>query len=253
MNFLIALKSLSWIGLIVLFIFISFTAMKAKDENRCEQIRVIFKNDKNLGFIHSKEIIREVNDANPSWTGQKSSLVKANLIEHAINENDYVKRAEIYIDQNRKMNVFVEPKAPLARIHQSDYSYYLSEDWDKMPLSQNFSKRVMHVSGRVGRLMNSQDCMDSFVEKELKIFLNYTEKNEIWKTMIDQIIITPQGKFELYLTFSDAAIKIGYINANFEKRMEKIIHFFKTAPYHSNLSQYSALDFQFSQQVIASR
>ncbi len=227
--------------------------MRVQEENHCEKIRVIFKNDKNLGFINSKEIIEEVNKVNASWNGQKSSRIKANLIEYSIKENDYVKNAEIYLDKNHNLNVFVEPMAPIARVHQGDYSYYLSENWEKMPLSTKFSKRLIHVTGRVDKLLNSQTRLDSFIEKELKIFLNHTDKNDIWKCMIDQIVITPQGKFELYLTFTDAAIKIGYIDHDFKKRLEKITQFYKLAPYYKNLSQYSTLDFQYSQQVIASK
>jgi cell division protein FtsQ len=250
---MIAVKSLSWIGLVALFIYVSIAAMHVSEENRCDKIRVIFSHDKNLEFIHSKDIIKEVHDANPAWKGQKMNALKADIIENSIRENDYVKTAEVYLDFNKHLNVYIEPKAPIARIHDGGYSYYISENWDKMPLSTNFSKRVVHVTGRVQGLLNPKNLMDSFVEKELKIFLNYASKNDIWTMMVDQVYITPQGKFELYLTFTDAVIKIGFIGKHFEKRMEKVSTFFKIAPYYKNLSEYSTLDFQYSQQVIAMR
>lgn len=247
------LKLLSWIGLVVFFIFITMTAMNRADSQRCDRIRVVFQKDKNLGFIHSSDIQKEVNRANPLWKGKQPRDIKANMIEHHIRENDYVKDAEVYVDHNQNLNVYIVPKLPIARIHNGYESYYLSEMWDRMPVSMRYTSRVIQVSGHVAHLTNPTSAMDSLVENELKVFLNYLDQNPEWKAVIDQIYITPRGKFELYLAFSDVTIRMGYIQNGFEKRMEKMKNFFKSMPYYKDLSQYTTLDFQYSQQVIATR
>lgn len=244
-------KLLSWVVLIGLFIVICVAAIDKRNEVRCDKLEVRFRNDKNLGFIQSKEIAKEVSDADPNWRGQKLSRIKFNLIEKSIKQNEYVKRAELFLDHRHTMNVVVEPKSPIARIHSNYGSYYLSESWDKMPLSSQYSERVIQVSGRVGNLVHPTTKVDSFISFSVKKILRYIDENKIWKHAIDQIYITEQGKVEFVLVFCKPFIQVGYVDEEFEKRMKKMYLFFKTVSRHHSIDDYDELDFQFSQQVVA--
>lgn len=252
-KFLLGLKLLSWLGLIVLFSVISIAAIHKREDVRCDSILVRFKKDKNLGFIKNSDVIREINLANPSWSGQKVSQIKLNLIENSVKQNEYVKQAELYLDSRNQINVLIEPKQPIARVNGTYGSYYLSEKWDKMPLSSNYSMRIVHISGRVDKLTNPVNQVDSFINLEIKTLIDYMNKNAVWRDAIDQIYINPEGKIELSLVFCEPMVKLGYIDANFEKRMNKVNIFFKIAPTYQQLSNYSELDFQFTNQVVAKR
>jgi cell division protein FtsQ len=253
-NFLLGLKLLSWLGLIVLFTVVSIAAINKRNNLRCnESILVRFKKDKNLGFIKTNDVMHEIKLANPSWSGQKISQIKFNLIENAVKQNEYVKRAELYVDSRDQINVMIEPKVPIARINGTYGAYYLSENWDKMSLSPNYSMRIVHISGRVDRLINPMTQVDSFINREVKSILDYMNKNTVWRDAIDQIIVTPDGKIELALMFAEPIVKLGFIDGKFEKRMEKMNNFFKIAPNYQQLSNYSELNFEFTNQVVAKR
>jgi cell division protein FtsQ len=250
-KFYLGLKLLSWLVLIGLFTIITLAAIRKREELRCDSILVRFKKDKNLGFIKSADVMKEINDANPSWSGEKISKLKLNIIENAVKQNEYVKRAELYLDSRNQINVMIEPKEPLARVNGSYGTFYLSENWDKMALNPNYSMRIVHLSGRVDRLINPITKVDSFINLEVKTILNYIKKNKVWTDAIDQIYISPDGKVELVLMFCEPIVKLGFIDSKFEKRMEKLNNFFKLAPNYQQLSNYSELDFQFTNQVIA--
>lgn len=251
LKILLALKSISWIGMIVLFIVISIAAVEKRNNSRCQNLKIRFKNDDNLGFIDSRDVLKEVNQADPSWKGQKLSKVKFNLIENGVRQNEYVKKAELYLDNQENINVVLIPKKPMARINSNYGSYYLSEDWDRMGLSSKFSKRIVHVSGRVEKLTNPENRMDSLILNSLVRILNYTKTNPIWKDGLEQIYFNENGKVDLVLSFSEPTIKIGYVDENFEKRMKKVDNFFKTIVRCHDLTNYEELDFQYSQQVVA--
>lgn len=251
-KFLLGLKLLSWLGLIVLFTIVSIAAIKKRDNLRSDgTILVRFKKDKNLGFIKTNDVIREINLANPAWKDQKISQIKFNLIENAVKQNEYVKRAELYVDSRNQINVVIEPKQPIARINGSFGAYYLSENWDKMALSSNYSMRIVHISGRVDRMINPMTQVDSFINMEVKKILEYMKKNTVWRDAIDQIYVTPQGKIELSLVFAEPIVQLGFLDSKFEKRMEKLNNFFKIAPNYQQLSNYSELNFEFTNQVVA--
>ena len=248
---LMALKSISWIGMIVLFIVISIAAVEKRNNSQCQNLKIRFKNDENLGFIDSRDILEEVYQADPSWKGQELSKVKFNLIENGVRQNEYVKKVELFLDNQENINVVLVPKKPIARINTDYGSYYLSEDWDRMSLSAKFSKRIVHVSGRVKNLTNPETKMDSLVKYSLNKILKFIDRNPIWQDAIEQIYLNDNGKVDLVLSFSEPTIKLGYIDDNFEKRMEKVGNFFKTIVRCHDITDYEELDFQYSQQVVA--
>ncbi|MFN5849390.1 MAG: hypothetical protein ACK43K_12925, partial [Chitinophagales bacterium] len=140
--------------MIGLFIVISIAAVDKRNNSRCQNLKIRFKNDENLGFVDSRDVLKEVDLADPSWKGKRLSKVQFNPIENGVKMNEYVKKAELYLDNQENINVVLVPKKPLARINSIYGDYYLSEDWDRMSLSSKFSKRIVHVSGRVENLIN---------------------------------------------------------------------------------------------------
>jgi hypothetical protein len=53
--------------------------------------------------------------------------------------------------------------------------------------------------------------------------------------------------------FMEPIVKIGYVNEEFENRMNKVNNFIKAVVRCHDLSNYEELDFQYSQQVIAKK
>lgn len=248
---LLSLKLASWGGMIALFFVISIAGIEKRNTARCQNIKIRFKNDQNLGFIDSRDVMKEVNQADPAWQGQKLSNIKFNLIENGVRQNEYVEKAELYLDNQDNINVVLEPKKPIARINCETGAYYLSKDWDKMSLSNKCSKRIVHVSGRVRNITQPESKMDSFVKQSLAKILNYLEKKTVWKDATEQIYINENGKIDLVFLFSEPIIKIGYVDDKFEQKMNKVNAFFKTIVRCHDLASYSELDFQYSQQVVA--
>lgn len=253
-NLMFALKSISWGGLVLLFAGLTIAAANKSTDYPCDKIRVVIEKDKNLGFVNSKDIVREVNQSNPNWSQAAGRNLKPNMIENHIKNNEYVKNVHVYIDQNRNLNVYIVPKAPIFRIHdKNNSSYYIAEDWDRMNINHEFSSRVIHILGEVDGLLYPRTFKDSFILAELKLFSKYIEKNKNWNTAIDQIFIDASGKFELTMIFTDPGVQIGYIDSKLERKMEKVKNFFKLVPYHKSLDNYSKLNFEYNQQVIATK
>lgn len=248
---LLVLKSISWIGMIVLFIVISIVALDKRAEVRCQNLKIRFKNDENLGFIGSREVLHEVNMADPFWKGQKLSQVKFSIIENGVRQNEYIKKSELFIDNQENINVLLVPKKPIARVHGADEDYYLSEDWDRMSLSNKFSSRIVYVSGRVQRLVQPESKLDSFICHSVRRVLNYCDENPVWKDAVEQIYVNENGKLDIVLSFCEPIVKLGYVDESFEGRMNKVNNFFKAVVRCHSLSKYEELDFQYNQQVVA--
>lgn len=252
-TYITTLKSISWFVLIAVFVGLSCLAFRVNDQQSCKRVRVLFRHDKNLGFLQSSDIYKEVANANPNWSHTTAQKIKANMIENHIRENDYVKDAQVYVDHHQNLNIYVEPKAPIARIHDGYDSYYLSENWDRMPTSTRFSSRCIQVSGAIDHILDPRSKKDSLIQHELKTILNYIDKNNGWKAVIDQLHFDSYGRLEMNLTFIEPSFKMGFVDGHFDKRMQKAYQFVKHASQHIDLNEYDQFNFTFSQQVIGTK
>jgi cell division protein FtsQ len=250
-SFLKIIKFITWIGFVAIFAIASFYAIDTKNNVRAKNIQLIFTNKKGNYFINEKDILTEVDRFNAHWKGKRIIDLKINELEKSISQNEYVQNAQIVSGQNGNLTIFVEQKNPIARIFEGEQeSYYLSENWDKMPTSNNFSKRVIAVMGSTQGLLNPITKTDSFIQYEVKTILNFVKENDFWAKAIDQVYVDPNGKIELVMIFSHSILKFGTINEDYEKRFNKILIFYKSVLNYVDLSQYKYLDFTFKNQII---
>lgn len=239
--------------LTVLFIAISIAAISKKESLRCHEVRVLIDKKNNLGFVNDKDILKEINHANHQWIGSRVQDLNVNRIEETIRANEYINKAEVYLNHQGVMNVYIEQKNPMVRIYNNGESYYLSDQWTRIPVSTKFTKRTIHVLGNTARLLDPITSLDSLIVLETKGLLKYIEKNEFWKNAIDQIIIGQNGKIEITLIFADAVIKLGYIHEKLDAKLNKVYNFFKITSQNVPINQYKELDFQFENQVVGTK
>jgi cell division protein FtsQ len=245
------IRLIAWIGVVAVFAIASFYAMDKKNNVRAKDIQLVFTDKKGNYFINEKDMMKEVDMVNAHWKGKRIIDLKINALEESIKRNDYVQNAQIVSGQNGKLTIFVEQKNPIARIFEGEgQSYYLSENWDKMPTSGKFSKRVIAIMGATQGLLNPVSKTDSFIQYEVKTILNFVKENDFWAKAIDQVYVEPNGKIELVMVFSHAILKFGTINEDYEKRFNKILIFYKSVLNYVDLSQYKYLDFTYKNQII---
>lgn len=245
------IRLIGWIGVVTVFAMATYYAIGRKNNVRAKEIKLVFVGNKGNYFINEKDMLKEVDLVNSHWKGKRIIDLKINALEESIKRNEYVKNAQIVSGQNGKLTIFVEQKNPIARVFEGgEQSYYLSENWDKMPTSGKFSKRVITILGTTQGLLNPVTKTDSFIQYEVKTILNYSRENDFWAKAIDQIYIEPSGKIELVMIFSQSILKIGTINEDFEKRFNKILIFYKSVLNYVDLSQYKYLDFTYKNQII---
>lgn len=244
-------RLIAWIGVMAVFALASYYAMDKKNNVRAKEIQLVFTDKKGNYFINEKDMMKEVELVNSNWKGKRIIDLKINALEESIKRNDYVRNAQIVSGQNGKLTIFVEQKNPIARVFEGEgQSYYLSENWDKIPVSSKFSKRVITIMGSTQSLLNPITKTDSFIQFEVKTILDYIKENDFWAKAIDQVYVEPSGKIEMVLVFSHSVLKFGTITEDYEKRFNKIMIFYKSVLNYVDLSQYKYLDFTYKNQII---
>ena len=158
-------------------------------------------------FIKHKDIIQYLSAFNLDSCNR--SNVNLNEIELYLQKHTLIKNAQVYIDFEGKLAINIEPRKAIVRISNAKSSYYLDKDLSLIPVSKNFTPRVIVFSGDVKEEHHKEICD----------FVKIIELNEFWKSQIVQIfystndiILIPRvGNHKIYLGSCICIVKILFL------------------------------------------
>mgnify|MGYP000111995535 CR=1 FL=1 len=78
---------------------------------------------------------------------QAKSMLDLYGLENMVLKNPYVKNASVFLTIDGTLKSIVKQRTPIARIINNSASYYIDKQGIKVPLSNNYSARVMLISG----------------------------------------------------------------------------------------------------------
>ena len=169
-------KVLIYIGfllLVSLLVFLYFFSLKINSRQIVKELVVEFSAGDNNFLTHSmvnKLLIQ--NDS--SVKNQAKSVIDLYKLEKTVSENAYVEKAAVFLTIDGSLKSIVKQRVPVARIIHANGSYYIDKQGIKIPLSKNYSARVMLISG-VGTDKDIKDLLplisyileDNFLRKEV--------------------------------------------------------------------------------------
>jgi cell division protein FtsQ len=222
-------------------------AVRSKEEKLCSGVDIKIGITEQKGFIDEKEVaalIKEIVGHKP----QGSAIKQFNLrkTESGLEQNVWIKKAQMFFDNKQLLHVHVEQRIPVARmIEQTGASYYLDSTGFKLPLSKTDRADVPVFTSVPNKMSNS------FVKNIVNMSLCIV-KDSFWLAQAAQIDVLPEGKFELYPVVGNHVIELG--NASqIENKLNRLKAFYKNVSTKKGFDAYSKINVAYDRQVIAVR
>ena len=139
-------KYIAFLLLIGGLAFLSSFSKKRNSNKKVTDIIIEFEAGDNQFLTHSmvdKLLIQ--NDT--TVKNQAKSVINLYSLEKTVSENPYVENAAVFLTISGTLKTIIKQRTPVARIINKKDSYYVDKQGVKIPLSSNFSARVMLVSG----------------------------------------------------------------------------------------------------------
>lgn len=234
-------------GAIVLLV----AAMSRKNNEHINGIEIKISGVQNNYFIDKKDVIKILEKINGrSVEKQQAGALDLTAMENALQKNQWVKRAEMFFDNNNVLQVKITEREPVARIFTSSgASFYLDSSLKRLALSDQFSARIPIFTNFPTDVMILTK-RDSLLLKQIKIMSEFIGNDPFWMAQIDQVNITSEGTFELVPKLGNQVIRFG--NADkYEEKFNKLFAFYKQVQTRTGWNRYSILDLQFDNQVVA--
>jgi len=146
MKFKKILKYLLFLVLITSLGFLySFSSLR-NQQKKVSEIIIEFEDGDNNFLTHTmvnKLLIQ--NDS--SVVNQAKSVINLYDLENQVAKNPYVEKASVFLTIQGELKSIIKQRTPVARIISKSDSYYIDKKGVKVPLSDNYSARVMLISG----------------------------------------------------------------------------------------------------------
>ena len=218
----------------------------------CKDVQVEIENARDNYFLDEAEILRQVETSGQQIKGINLERINLKKIETKLKLDKHILDAELYGDLKGNLIVRVELRRPIARIVQQDApDAYIAEDGTVMSVSENYSSRVVLVSGPfVKPLLESEDLKKSEEGVKLLAMIKYIKEDDFWSAQIAQLDIDRGGKITLYPQVTSQLVEFGEPD-NIEMKFKKLMIFYKEILPTRGWNKYERVNVEYEGQVIA--
>ncbi len=224
------------------FTFYQFNTVS--DKEICIDFKVNIVDSSKVGFVDSKEIIATImrSDLNP--IGKRMGDVNTLDIKNKILKNKLISSAEVFVTQDKKIVANITQRKPVLRVISNSWdSYYIDNEREKMPVSTNYVVDVPLVTGNV---------KEDFAKSSLFDFAVYLQKNPIWDSFIEQIVVNNNSSVELIPRVGDFTLIFGSLD-DFEKKLDKLNVFMNKGLKKVGWNRYSIINLSYNDQVVCTK
>jgi len=252
------MKSIKWKKRIEEFLWLLFglgsilllgAAMRLKDQKLCSKIDVQISGSDREMFINEDDIRLLLNN-NGNIEGQQIKNIDLKAQELFLKKNVWIKNAELYLDNNQKLNVKIVERIPVARVFTvNGNSFYLDSTGLKMPLSERVSFRVPVFTN----FPSDKDILslsDSIMLECIVKLGKFISQDSFRMAQVSQIDILHNAEFEIIPSIGSQLIELGD-TSDLDKKFIKLFTFYKQTILENTLNNYSKIYLQYKDQVVA--
>jgi len=235
-----AIQILKWGMLLALLVLVlAFTNKKQKQQFvQLNQINIEASEDK---FVTEQIALDYIEQQNFNFDSVVLAGFSLNDLEATLLNHPAVKKVEVYSNQLGVMNVKLVQRKAVVRIKTNHTDYYLDEQGLEMPLSSEYTPRVLVVTGEVSK--GNHASIFSFVEK--------INKDEFWKSQITQlhfenkeVIIIPR--------VGSQKIHFGTLT-NVDEKLRNLYQFYKQAMPVKGWQTYRNISLAYKNQIVCTK
>ena len=202
---------------------------------------VEFSNGANL-FLSHEMVNKLLIQNNGAMKNKPKSLINLHSLENVVFQNPLVEKVKVFMTIDGEVKTVIKQRTPIARVNTGSEVYYIDKQGVKMPLSKNYSARVLLVSGAV---------LDSDIASVYSLVKKIND-NAFLSKLIVGIHKNSADDFVLQTRKYDQHIQIGkieYLNVKFKK----LEAFYNEVIQSKELEKYKTINLKFNNQVVCTK
>ncbi|MBK0380723.1 cell division protein FtsQ/DivIB [Mucilaginibacter segetis] len=232
-------------GLVVLM---SFIEVK-KSEVVCKTIKVFIPG--NQYFIDRQEIDNILEMSSHTLVGRRIDNIDIHGLENKLKANPFIEFAKVYADMDGTLHVEVSQRQPILRImNRFDQDFYVDQHGLKIPLSPNFTSRVLVANGYIDELFaNKVDSLQTKLAHDVFKTATFIHNDPLWDAQVSEIYVTPEREIELIPRVGNQRILLGNADS-LSTKFNNLKLFYEKALPRVGWDAYKLINIKYGNQVI---
>lgn len=247
------LVAMAWVLLSSGTIILLIAAIARKNNEHCAKIEIDITGVQNNFFIDKKDVLAILRKANRGNLEMRPlSSMDLALMETELQKSQWIKKAELYFDNNNVLEVKITEREPIARVFTSSgSSFYLDSSLARLPLSDKFSARLP-VFTNFPTDVKILSKADSNLIRNIRTMSEFIGGDPFWMAQIEQVDISPARSFDLIPKLGSQVIHFGKAE-NYHEKFNNLLCFYRQVLSKKGWNQYSSVDVQFRGQIVGVR
>jgi len=232
-------------GLVVLM---SFIEMK-KGEVVCKDVKVYIPGSQ--FFIDKDEVDNILGVKSNALIGHKLEEINIHALENRLKANPFIEFAKVYADMDGVIQVEISQRQPIMRVlNRFDQDFYIDQHGLKIPLSPNFTAKVLVATGFIDELFaNKVDSLHTVIAQDLYKTADFIRRDSLWSAQIVQVYVNDQHEMELIPRVGNQRILIGNADS-LKTKFANLLVFYKQALPKVGEDAYKIINIKYTNQVI---
>ncbi len=240
-----------WMLIATWFMVIMGFVSSRSSEILCTHVEVEIADTLLSHFLTRADIRSVLERSEQSMQGYPIDGIHTRELEHLLEQNPYIRNAEVSKEINGTLHVSVEQKVPLIRIMPGGQSgYYLDTEGSVLPLSNQFTPPVLLATGHLPERLEDAESSESL--SELYRFCRFLSGHAFWKEQIVQIYVDRKGEYELIPRVGAHQILLGQMEG-WELKMNNLELLYRQGFPVYGWNSYETINLKYNNQVICTK
>ena len=241
MQFKRFLKYLLFLVLIVTLGFLYSFSSKRNEEKKVTEIIVEFEVGENNFLTHSM-VDKLLIQNNKTVQNLAKSVINLYGLEKKVSKNPYVENASVFLTIGGQLKSTIKQRTPVARFISNKESYYVDKQGVKVPFSDNYSARVMLVSG----VKNDEDI------KEILPLISVILADSFLQKEVVGIHKSADEEYQFSMRSGDYKIDFGKLT-NIDVKFKKLKAFYNKTFLDKTIKNYKTINVKYHNQVVCTK
>ena len=235
-------------GLVVLMSFVSIK----KHSQKCTDLKVMLPGTNN--FIERDEVDRILLESSGVLVGRKLEDINIHKLENILKANHFIEYAKVFADMNGVIHVDIRQRKPVIRIiNMANVNFYIDENGFKIPMSDNYTARVLVANGLIDEdFAGKVDTLSSQLTRDLFRTAKFIRQDTLWNDQVEQLFVDTKGDIEIVPRVGDHKIILGTADS-LETKFRNLLVFYKKAIPKVGWDTYNSISLKYANQIICER
>lgn len=212
-----------------------------QEEVVCGNVSVEVRDSLQMRFVNGNDIRKSVLGRFDETLGEPLNTLNFDNIESFVEKHPAVKNCEVYNTIDGDLRIELIQHLPLFRVFEDERSYYIDEAGNEMPTFDNFTARVLVVSGDI--------------EEEMEHLLHIARlfrDDPFWSAQMEQLYVKGNGDYVLVPRVGDHLILIGKPE-RVEEKLRNLKALYKEGLDSREWNKYQVINLKYKGQILCSK